>query len=767
MLSKHCFGKKMLILSYFFLFLLINISVTEVLGVDKFSRDDFPPDFVFGSGTSAYQDDVQLMVDTGLEAYRFSISWSRLIPRIQPHVTLHHSDFPQALEDKYGGWLSRKMVKDFTAYADVCFRNFGDRVLHWTTMNEANVFTIGSYNGGYLPPGHCSSPFGINCTRGNSSTEPYLATHHILLAHASAARLYKEKYQDQQHGFIGINLFAFWLHPLTNKTKDVIATQRAKDFLIGSRLPAFTNLESNLVKGSFDFLGLNYYAMLYIKDDSSKLNMEVRDFDADMAIDLSAIQNDTSVNEIPTTPWALQELLEYFKQAYGNPPIYIHENGQRTRRNSSLEDEPRVNYLHGHIGALLDALRNGSNTRGYFQWAFLDVLELLDGYESSFGLYYIDLDDPDLKRQPKLSAHWYSHFLKTKGVSSDGFIKLEKNLTAFSHAHFSRRKMLRLVLLTSLAALVLSTDKFSRDDFPPDFVFGAAASAYQVEGAANLEGRHPAYGIHLPMSLIGPTHISGNMHGTNGDIACDEYHKYKHNQLTVENTPYMYDYIHLTLQEDVQLMEDTDGRGAVNPKGLQYYNKLINELISHGIQPHVTLHHTDLPQALEDEYGGWVSRKIVKDFTTYANVCFKKFGDRISYWTTINEANVFVLEGYDTGFLPPQRCSPLYGGNCSIGNSSTEPIQLHPGVCKESWSISSNFMGTLLFTFMKMVNEQDVIQHWKIGLGNGSNTRGYFTWSFLDLFEMLDGYESSYGLYFVDLDDPDLKRQPKLSAHCI
>ncbi|XP_030972671.1 beta-glucosidase 11-like isoform X9 [Quercus lobata] len=473
----------MLSLSHIFLFLLVNISVVEVMGVDKFSRDDFPPDFVFGSGTSAYQvegaanedgrepsiwdsfshsgkmhgdngdiacdqyhkykDDVQLMVDTGLEAYRFSISWSRLIPNgrgpvnpkglqyynnlinelssngIQPHVTLHHSDFPQALEDKYGGWLSREMVKDFTAYADVCFRNFGDRVLHWSTMNEANVFVMAGYESGFLPPEHCSPPFGINCTRGNSSTEPYLATHHILLAHASAARLYKEKYQDQQHGFIGINLLAFWLLPLTNKTEDVIAARRAMDFQIGwyadplvygdypdvmkkylgSRLPAFTNFESNLVKGSFDFLGLNYYNMLYIKDDSSKLNMDVGDFDADMAIELT---------------------------------------GYRALHNSSLEDEPRVNYLHGHIGALLNALRNGSNTRGYFQWSFLDLFELLGGFESSYGLYYIDMDDPDLKRQPKLSAHWYSHFLKTKGVSSDGFIKLEKNLTAFSHAHFSR-----------------------------------------------------------------------------------------------------------------------------------------------------------------------------------------------------------------------------------------------------------------------------------------------------------------------------------------
>ncbi|XP_050289341.1 beta-glucosidase 11-like isoform X37 [Quercus robur] len=485
MLSKHCFEKKikkrkekkMLSLSHIFLFLLVNISVVEVLGVDKFSRDDFPPDFVFGSGTSAYQvegaanedgrepsiwdsfshsgkmhgdngdiacdqyhkykDDVQLMVDTGLEAYRFSISWSRLIPNgrgpvnpkglqyynnlinelssngIQPHVTLHHSDFPQALEDKYGGWLSREMVKDFTAYADVCFRNFGDRVLHWSTMNEANVFVMAGYESGFLPPEHCSPPFGINCTRGNSSTEPYLATHHILLAHASAARLYKEKYQDQQHGFIGINLLAFWLLPLTNKTEDVIATRRAMDFQIGwyadplvygdypdvmkkylgSRLPAFTNFESNLVKGSFDFLGLNYYNMLYIKDDSSKLNMEVRDFDADMAIELT---------------------------------------GYRALHNSSLEDEPRVNYLHGHIGALLDALRNGSNTRGYFKWSFLDLFEMLDGYESSYGLYFVDLDDPDLKRQPKLSAHWYSNFLKGKNISSDGYIELQKNLSAVS-----------------------------------------------------------------------------------------------------------------------------------------------------------------------------------------------------------------------------------------------------------------------------------------------------------------------------------------------
>ncbi|KAL7217180.1 hypothetical protein ACSBR1_028984 [Camellia fascicularis] len=106
-----------------------------------------------------------------------------------------HIDVPQVLEDEYGGWLSRKMVGDFIAYAEVCFREFGDRVLHWTTVNEGNVFVIGGYDIGGIPPQRCSAPFGINCSKGNSSTEPYIAAHHILLAHSSAARLYKQKYQ--------------------------------------------------------------------------------------------------------------------------------------------------------------------------------------------------------------------------------------------------------------------------------------------------------------------------------------------------------------------------------------------------------------------------------------------------------------------------------------------------------------------------------------------------------------------------------------------
>ncbi|KAG6506871.1 hypothetical protein ZIOFF_032203 [Zingiber officinale] len=170
-----------------------------------------------------YKEDVKLMHDMGLDAYRFSISWSRVIPNgrgpvnpegvqyynnlinelkkygIEPHVTLLHFDLPQSLEDEYSGFLSPKIVEDFTAYADVCFREFGDRVKYWITVNEPNIEPILGHDLGIFPPNHCSSSLasslGLNCSNGNSSVEPYVAGHNLLLSHASAVSLYRKKYQ--------------------------------------------------------------------------------------------------------------------------------------------------------------------------------------------------------------------------------------------------------------------------------------------------------------------------------------------------------------------------------------------------------------------------------------------------------------------------------------------------------------------------------------------------------------------------------------------
>ncbi|KAF3616840.1 Beta-glucosidase 16 [Capsicum annuum] len=140
------------------------------------------------------------------------------------------------------------------------------------------------------------------------------------------------------------------------------------------------------------------------------------------------------------------------------------------------------------------------------------------------------------------------------------------------------------------------------------------------------------------------THETGHIvDGSNGDIALDHYNRYE------------------------------GMHGDVNMAGIQHYNKLIDALLHKGIQPFVTLTHYDIPQELEDRYGGWLSPKIQSDFGYYADMCFKYFGDRVKYWVTINEPNVIAVRGYRLGTFPPVRCSGLFG-NCSVGSSEREPF---------------------------------------------------------------------------------------------
>lgn len=476
----------------------------------NFTRQDFPRAFVFGAGTSAYQyegatdedgrspsiwdnfthagrmpdkstgdlgadgyhkykGDVQLMSDTGLEAYRFSISWSRLIPRgrgainpkgleyynnlinelvkrgIEIHVTLSHLDYPQILEDEYHGWLSPRMVDDFEAYADVCFREFGDRVRHWTTMDEPNVNSIAAYDNGAFPPGRCSPPFGFgtNCTAGgNSSVEPYVVTHNCILAHAAVAALYTRSYRAEQQGVVGINIYTFWNYPFSPAPADVQATQRSLDFMIGwmvnplvygdypqvmkrivgSRLPRFTKRQSEMVRGTADFIGINHYTSVYVSDrpnDAAADTTGPRDYNADLSATFRFSRDDPATGQfvpinMPSDPQGLQCMLEYLSQTYNNIPVYVQENGYGALFNDSIHDHERAEYLSAYMGSALAALRNGANVKGYFVWSFLDVFELLAGYYSRYGLYHVDFQDPELPRTPKLSALWYSKFLKNE-----------------------------------------------------------------------------------------------------------------------------------------------------------------------------------------------------------------------------------------------------------------------------------------------------------------------------------------------------------------
>ncbi|XP_048228480.1 furostanol glycoside 26-O-beta-glucosidase-like isoform X1 [Ricinus communis] len=234
-------------------------------------------------------------------------------------MTLNHFDFPQALEDKYVGFLSSSIVDDLKDYSEFCFKTFGDRVKSWITINEPLITAKLGYDLGSAPPGRCSER--EECAAGESSTEPYIVIHNLLLAHATVARLYKQKYQWRTNmEFLYLTRFLNnitinwhkahpqsagrtrernWIsltgqhyEPYSNSLDDIAAQERVMDFELGwyleplvygdypsitrelvkDRLPTFTEQEKVLVKGSFDFIGINYYTSNYAKSISIDQN---------------------------------------------------------------------------------------------------------------------------------------------------------------------------------------------------------------------------------------------------------------------------------------------------------------------------------------------------------------------------------------------------------------------------------------------------------------------------------------------------------------
>jgi len=461
-------------------------------------RASFPKGFVFGTATAAYQyegaaseggkgpsiwdtfshlpgkikgnstgdvavdqyhrfaEDVWLMKDMNMDAYRFSIAWSRIFPKgvgevnwegvryydalisslleqnIVPYVTLYHWDMPQALEDSMGGWLSPDIVEPFTRFARFCFERWGSRVKHWITFNEIHSFAGAGYFSGEMAPGRCSDR--ALCTAGNSSVEPYLVSHHALLAHAHTVHLYRKEFKAAQKGVIGITADCTWYAPLDeNSVSDQKASQDTiEGFLgwyldpiffgdypasmrtsLGSDLPTFTKEEAALIKGSQDFVGINHYSSMY-----ATFNESNGDIIKTAYKDGVAIGDPTPSDWLFVAPSGMRKLLGWVRERYNNPIVYITENGRDEANTDEsapladqLKDPERIQYYHDYMQNVLLAINDGSTIRGYFAWSLMDNFEWAVGFTVRFGLYYVDYKN-DLARYPKSSVHWFQQILK-------------------------------------------------------------------------------------------------------------------------------------------------------------------------------------------------------------------------------------------------------------------------------------------------------------------------------------------------------------------
>ncbi|KAK9933189.1 hypothetical protein M0R45_020393 [Rubus argutus] len=219
-----------------------------------------------------------------------------------------------------------------------------------------------------------------------------------------------------------------------------------------------------------------------------------------------------------------------------------------------------------------------------------------------------------------------------------------------------------------LSSDLYGTHFLNRTSFPAGFLFGTASSSYQYEGAANESGRGPS--IWDTYTHKYPGKITD---GSNGDVALDQYNRYKMWGIMKEIG---FDAYRFSISWSRILPKGKISMG-VNKEGIEYYNNLINELVANGIKPFVTLFHLDIPQTLEDEYGGFLSPQVVKHFEAYAELCFKEFGDRVKHWITLNEPVGFAVAGYGYGTMAPGRCSAWLESNCTGGNSATRAISGH------------------------------------------------------------------------------------------
>jgi beta-glucosidase len=394
-----------------------------------------------------WAEDVAIMAELGLRAYRFSIAWPRIQPTgrgpsnriglafydrlidtllergIRPCPTLYHWDLPQALDDQ-GGWLSRETVDRFAEYAAVCFDAFGDRVQTWFTINEPWVASTLGYRLGLHAPGH------------RDLREAVVASHHLLLAHGAGVRAFRA---SGRKGRIAPVLSLSPTYPETDSDADreaargsdgytnrwfldPVLTGRYPDDMLAlwerlvGKVEAIRDGDPALIGEPSDFLGVNFYHRRVIGAGTSN----------DGGLPWRVVPNDPTVPSTDTRweilPECLTDLLLRLQADYPRIPIMITENGavflDQPNPEGRVHDTGRIEYIRVHLAALHEAIEAGVPVEGYFYWSLLDNFEWAEGFRSRFGLVHVDY--PTGRRIVKESGREYARIIRANGLEAPG-----------------------------------------------------------------------------------------------------------------------------------------------------------------------------------------------------------------------------------------------------------------------------------------------------------------------------------------------------------
>jgi beta-glucosidase len=387
-----------------------------------------------------WESDVELMRELGLQSYRLSLSWSRILPEgrgavnptgldfysrlvdrlldagIAPMITLYHWDLPAALDD-LGGWLNPDIRWWFADYARAVFEALADRVPYWATINEPWVVAHDGYWTGVNAPGH------------RNAFELPRVSHHLLCAHGAAVQVYRAGWTRQ----IGLVVNLEPKYPVSSLALDLEAVERAEVYfnrqyldpvffgrypeglaaLMGEAWPRHAEEDFELIRQPLDFIGVNYYTRRVVRHDEDAWPDRAR------SVEVPGSKLTETGWEI--YPAGLTQTLCWVRDRYGDVPIFVTENGAAIAdpppaANGIVHDPLRVLYLAEHVRAMRDAMDRGVDVRGYYVWSLMDNLEWANGFTKRFGIVAVDLETQ--RRIPKASALYYRDLIRSHGLEA-------------------------------------------------------------------------------------------------------------------------------------------------------------------------------------------------------------------------------------------------------------------------------------------------------------------------------------------------------------